>query len=338
MTRLFEAKPFIIAEVGSNWTTLPECLASIAAAKRVGADAVKFQLFTHASLYGFSDKPFTLKSASAILKASYGDKPTEPGHLPQAWLPKLKSMADEQGIEFMCTAFSPELVEVVDPFVKVHKIASSDLKYPQLLEAAKATGKPTLLSTGASSKGDVFRALEILGDAEVVLLYCNAAYPSRQHNLFQIDQLKQLGRPVGISDHSLDVIYAPVSAVRHFGAVVIEKHYTAFPSLETPDRPHSLTDDEFRIMLMNVKGWADTSDFQPSREERAMFLRHNRRLIATQDIPAGQILTFGENFGAYRSLEDEGKGSSPFDWEQFEGRTARLAISRGKGISMGDLE
>lgn len=329
MTRLFDCKPFIVAEVGSNWATLSDCIQSISAAKACGADAVKFQAFTHEALYGFAAPSVT---------------PIDVHSLPVAWLPKLKEKADACGIELMVTAFSPELVAAVDPFVTVHKVASSDNGCPQLLEAVKRTGKPVLLSCGAAGKGDVQKAVygysgwAGFGDTPVVVLYCNAAYPSRRHNLFLMQELKELtGKPVGLSDHSLDVIYAPLSAVKHFGAVVIEKHFTAVPELDSPDRGHSLTTDEFKIMTDYLRGKRDGGGFNPTSEERAMFLRHNRRLIATQDLAAGAQLRYGENFGAYRSLVDDTRGLSPFAWESVEGRTTTKQINRGEAIGPGDF-
>ncbi len=130
VTRLFTAKPFIICEIGSNWQTLDHALESIAVAKSCGADAVKFQLFSPSALYGHCDG-------------------IDAYSLPLDYLPILKLKADQEGIEFMCTAFSPELVLAVDPFVEVHKVASSDACWPQLLEAVANTHKPVLLSTGA---------------------------------------------------------------------------------------------------------------------------------------------------------------------------------------------
>ncbi len=332
MTRLFEAKPFIIAEVGSNWTNFEQANDSIAMAKQCGADAVKFQAFSHSALFGL---PY----------ADWGDGTgsTMQGELPLAWLPKLKEKADACGIEFMCTAFSPELVAAVDPFVEVHKIASSDLSHVHLLKAVAKTGKPIILSTGASSRGDISLALATLGEAasRTVLMYCNAAYPSRWHNLYLMRELQAAtGRPVGLSDHSLDVIFAPLAAHREFGAVVIEKHFTAFPDLDTPDRGHSLTVDEFKVMVDYIRGKRDSGGFNPTSEERAMVLRHNRRLIATQDIASGTKLKYGENFGAYRSLEDDMHGLTPFVLEMEktpEGKRATKAIARGKGIGPGDF-
>lgn len=327
MTRLFEAKPFIVAEIGSNWRDLRDAVSSISLAKQCGADAVKFQLFSPSALYGFDGGPDAYS-------------------LPLDWLPKLKGKADACGIEFMCTAFSPELVAAVDPFVEIHKIASGDLAYPQLLKAVGATGKPVLLSTGASSKTDVAMAVKTLmeaGAGKIVLLYCNAAYPSVHHNLYQMTWMaKAYGLPVGLSDHSIDAIYCPLSATREFGAVVIEKHFTAFPDLDSPDRPHSLTSDDFKIMCDHIREKVQTDEFNPSRDERVMFMRANRRLVATQDLNEGDELRFGKNYGAYRTLEDDTHGLSPFCWDDKEygpeGKTVAQAVKRGKGLGTGDYK
>lgn len=326
MTRLFEAKPFIIAEVGSNWSNFQEAKDSISLAKNCGADAVKFQLFTEAALYG-----------PGVRDTTYGAS----GHhyLPAEWLPKLKEKADACGIEFMCTAFSPELVEAVDPFVSVHKVASSDLSYPQLLQAVAKTGKPVILSTGASSQGDIHQAfLHFQDPSDVVLLYCVAAYPALTADLRVMDAIRSyfegMYSPgmihVGFSDHTPGTFMA-IEAARK-GAVVIEKHFTAFPDLDTPDRPHSLTAGEFKLMVDHIRGTRQPV-IGPTPEEKAMLLRHNRRLIAIQDIDVGTKLEYGVNFGAYRSLEDDDKGLSPFAWELVQGKQAKVAVARGKGIS-----
>jgi N-acetylneuraminate synthase len=330
MTRLFEAKPYVVAEVGSNWATREHAIASIGAAKVAGADCVKYQAFTHGDLYG----PV----------GDYGMKMR--GEMPLGWLPALREKADACGIDFACTAFSPELVAAVDPFVAWHKVASSDATWPQLLDAVAKTGKPIVLSTGAKSRGDIQFACSTLGPAaaRTVLLYCVAAYPASFVDLRVMDLLYDelvdhidLQNPfasVGLSDHSLG-ISAAVEAARR-GASVIEKHFTAFPELDTPDRPHSLDPGEFRTMVEHIRGVRQPV-IGPTPEEKAMLLRHNRRLIATRDVAAGERLTYGNNFGAYRSLKDDTRGFSPFAWQQVEGGIALAPISRGDAIGPGDF-
>lgn len=318
MTRLFDAKPFIIAEVGSNWRDLGDCMASISAAKAVGADACKFQAFNAEALYGGWH--------ATGLHNLY--------ELPLEWLPKLAEKAKAVGIEFMCTAFSPELVAAVDPYVAVHKVASSDLSYPQLLEAVAKTGKPILLSTGASGRGDINLALKCIDSASgrTVLMYCVSAYPARTTELRVMELLRG---PFGFSDHSTDIVGHPVEAARR-GAVAIEKHFTAFPDLASPDRGHSLTTDEFKLMVDHIRE-VRRPEIGPTPEETAMMLRNNRRLIARRDISQGEVLRFGQTHGAYRSLEDDARGFSPFAWEHVEGKRAAVNIQRGKPIGPGDF-
>ncbi len=313
MTRLFEANPYIIAEIGSNWRTLDDCFESIRVAKDCGADAVKFQAFTPEALYGLHG----VGSFEHVMRLD--------------WLPRLRAKADEVGIEFGCTAFSPDLVAAVDPFVHWHKVASSDAAWPQMLEAVAKCGKPVLVSMGAKippQEQDIYDHLTTLMDLDLLVqMQCVAAYPADFTDL-----PSRYGYPHsydGLSDHTLGYT-ATVEAARR-GAIVIEKHFTAF-DMDTPDRPHSLTPKQFKRMVDIIRGRKVES------EEIPMYLRHNRRLIATRDISAGEVLKYGENFGSYRSLKDDTRGASPFDWDKVEGRMAKGSIGRGSTIVLRDVE
>lgn len=296
----------VIAEVGSNWQSFEHCKDSIALAKNCGAWAVKFQAFDHLSLYGF-------------------DGPSNHS-LPLEWLPKLSEKAKACGIEFMCTAFSPELLEVVDPYVKHHKIASSDLTHKRLLEAVNKTKKPVFLSTGAHGMADVEMALKHLKNCPVTLMYCVAEYPARMINLEGIQMLRRLNPLVGYSDHSTDVNVIPLEAKRR-GAVVIEKHVNLVGVTDTPDAPHSLTLEELKAMILNLEGKMTCSS-----SERDMYLKHNRRLVATQDIRAGERLIEGKNFGAFRSKVEDTKGVSCWLIDFVHNQVAHADIKQGESI------
>ncbi len=144
---------------------------------------------------------------------------------------------------------------------------------------------------------------------------------------------------MGFSDHTTDIVSAPIVACA-WGATVLEKHVTFFPELDTPDRPHSLTGEEFKLMVDHIRGTLEP-EIGPTSEETAMVAKHRRRLIATVDIRVGERLVYGENYGAYRSLVDDDHGMSPFLWNHDklgpEGKAARVAITKGKGVGPGDF-
>ncbi len=329
MTCLFKASPMIICEVGSNWTNFTEAKDSISFAKQCGADAVKFQLFDWMSLYGIG-----LNANSEMW-----DEKLTGAMMPIDWLPKLKEKADACGIEFMCSAFSEQMYDVVDQYVEVHKIASSETNHPHLLSKVASFKKPILFSVGASSKGDIHESLKYLPASLTTLMYCASAYPSRYSNLFMMEDLKaSFNLPVGLSDHTRDVIYHPLSAVKHFGAVVIEKHVNFTNHRNTPDAPHSLDHEEFAYMCQILKGTRPYDQFNPQPEEREMFLRHNRRLIAIKDIPKDSVLLqYGVNYGAFRSLKDDAHGLNPMMWLRVEGKVTTKDLKAGDPIGPGDF-
>jgi len=246
-------KTLIIAEVGSNYDgSLETAREYIRAAKAGGADAVKFQTIRKDrlvspriwSVAGIVDNPVWSLFASQ--------------ELPDDWHFSLKETADREGIEFLSTPFYLEAVDLLERVgVRRFKIASGDLTFLPLLEAVGRTGKPVLLSTGASTLEEIRSSLEALrrsGAGDVTLLHCVSNYPPRwdEMNLRAIATLREaFGVPVGISDHSPGSL-VPIASVA-LGASVIEKHVTFDRALPGPDHPFAMTMEEFAEMVRQIR-------------------------------------------------------------------------------------
>lgn len=321
-------KPFIVAEVGSNWQTLEDCIYSVKMAKMCGAHAVKFQLFDFESLYGSKDPALGVSE-----EWTKGGNP----YLDPMWLKPLKEEALSHNIEFMCSAFSPELADLVNPFVNVHKVASSEMYHKRLLERLNSFGKPVFISTAASTCEDINTALACLKDVKTVVMYCVGAYPAKEIDLGVMGALRrQTNELVGYSDHSIDVMEIPYAAIKA-KASVIEKHFNATALTDTPDAKHSLNPREFKIMTDRIKGLKNPY-IGPTPGEEPMLLRHKRRLKAIKDIGIGETLIEDVNFGIYRSLTDDSHAYSPFLIDEVNGRRAIKEITTFSGIGPGDFE
>ena len=232
----------IIADVGSNWFTFEDCLESIEACP---ADAVKFQYFTSLKMYGKSD--YFLKE------------------LPKEWIPHLAAKCKALGKEFMCTVFHHSDVAMIDEYVSTHKISSAEITDLNLLKATAATDKPALISTGCAGKQEITAAIALFKKEHVTLLYCEAEYPSRYHNLSNISLMRNnYGVPIGYSDHSLDVYASPSEAAFGCRATVIEKHFGLERILHTrltADHGHSLNELDFGKMCDLLRSGKYTREY-----------------------------------------------------------------------------
>ena len=302
----------IIAEVGSNFKYFHDMILSIAQARQAGADAVKFQMFSDKDLYGHGSENYNFNPDC---------------------LPGLKSHADAQNIEFMCTAFSVEGLALVDPYVKRHKIASSEMEHWPLIKAALKTGKPLLISTGGHTYDEIQKTVDLVSGSDFTLLYCCNSYPSRCHDLNNIIKLSDtFSVNCGYSDHSID-IFTPYTAVEHYGAVVVEKHFTIDPTMDTPDADHSLDPKQFKMMCELIHG--DYILEMPNCEEQDAKYYFNRRLVAVRPINQGDALGFGENIDVHRSKHRSESGISPYDWELVHGKRATKGYKPGDAIEKG---
>lgn len=262
----------VIAEIGSNFKTLEDCFHSIEAAKRSGADIVKFQYFTSYDLYG-------------------RERRNMQGELPDFWLGSLKNEADANEIEFMCTAFSPEGYIFIDQYVTRHKVASAEITDLDILKTVNGFKKPVLLSTGGATFQEIDRALNHLPDCEVTLMYCVPAYPARVVDFRLLGEMREIfgDRSLyGYSDHSLDVLIVP-SCARSHGAVILEKHVNFTEHTDTPDAPHSLSEAEFKLMMRHLKGESTISDtFTPCTWKRKLITLPNGTEGYYRPLPDGE--------------------------------------------------
>lgn len=314
----------IIAEIGSNWTSLADCYNSIDQAKVCGADAVKFQLFTPEELYG--------PNAGFM-------SDLKPHCLPREWLAGLKQAADSAGIEFLCTAFSVEGYKFINDLVPVHKVASSEMVDFEILDYLNTTGKRVLLSTAGANPVDEIRlALLHLKDVPVTLMFCVGDYPAKVVDFRHLDQLKDYfgtGYDYGYSDHSIDVLHIPAIAAAH-NCSVLEKH-VSFINQETPDSPHSLNETEFKLMIESLRDRTDVREtwFACNNDMRN---HYRRRLVATKIIHEGDKIKLGDNVGIYRPLKPTLHHMPALLSVHYLGRPATRVIQVGEVVQLTDVE
>ena len=284
----------VIAEVGSNYDgDLETAKRYVAAAKAAGADAVKFQTLSRESLM-----------APYIRDADTGAWTENPRYanfgnlaLSEDWHHALKRTADAEGIEFLSTPFSLAAVDLLERVgVARYKLASGDLTFRPLQQKVAATGKPVLLSTGASHLSEVeeaVAALENAGARDIAVLHCTASYPPRFAEL-NLNALRTIaaatGKPVGLSDHSPGLT-APIAAAA-LGARVIEKHVTFDRSLPGPDHPFALQFEELAALVQamrEVEEALGSAEKKPSESEAPRRARLRRGVYDPKTfLPAAQ--------------------------------------------------
>jgi N-acetylneuraminate synthase len=335
---------FIIGEAGSNWRMgnyardLKMAEALIDAAKCAGCDAIKFQTYRPETVYvpnaGTSDY---LQSTEEVFDI-FTDL-----SMPYEMIKELASMCKKASIEFMSTPFSVQDFEAVDPFVKRHKIASYEISHIHLLEKAAKSQKPLILSTGASTVEDIQWAVDCFmsaGGKDLTLLQCSAQYPAAPlgMNLQAINTLKELFRlPVGLSDHSIDPIAAPVTAVA-LGARVIEKHFTLDRRLPGPDHSFAVTPEELQQLVQACR-LADqmlgTGVKEVLAEEQELFLFARRRVQAIKSISKGEFFEEDKNIAILRPGKQK-PGVHPKFIADIIGKRATRNIALGEGLLHGD--
>ena len=245
-------------------------------------------------------------------------------------------------MDFLVSAFDEASLELVDPYVPVHKCASYEMTHLPLVRAMATLGKPLIMSTGTANLPEVEQSLHAATEAgcpKVVLLQCTAAYPTPlvDVNVRAMTELRSLGVDVGLSDHSRYPVVAPCAAVA-LGARVIEKHFTLSNRLSGPDHAFALEPQELRRMVERIRATEvalghGRKEVLGVEAELRSFAR--RSIFTTRQVDAGEPL--GPDNIAVLRCGVQKPGLSPSAWEAVQGKPARHGLPAGHGLRQDDV-
>jgi N,N'-diacetyllegionaminate synthase len=327
-------RPLLIAEIGNNHEgRIDVARTLVKRAAEVGVKAVKFQTF-RTELY--IDRRESARFERLRGFELTGDQFAE-----------LSKLARSLGLLFISTPLDLSSATMLEPLVDAYKIASGDNDFFPLIDQVARTGKPMIVSTGASDSTHISAAIDCIRSARgsrpgppknVALLHCVSAYPvpPGQANLRAIPTLAaEFGLPVGYSDHTVGLDACLIAVA--LGATIVEKHFTLdhhfsdFRDHQLSAEPDEMKGLQRRILEAHSMLGDGVKSPQKCEDQIGPIIR--RSTIVVNNLPAGHTL----------SLEDlawvrPAGGLPPASDSQVVGRRLRRDLSKGERLELSDLE
>lgn len=292
------SKTFIVAELSANHGhRLDLALESVRAAREAGADAIKIQTYTPATItLNCSREDFQVKGTLWDGRTLY-DLYKE-AYTPWEWHQAIFEQARAQGLVCFSTPFDKTAVDFLDRLDNpIYKIASFEITDIPLIDYAARKGRPMVISTGIALPEDIELAVKTCreaGNGDITLLKCTSAYPAPiedAHLRTMVDMKERYGVKVGLSDHTLgsDVAVAAVA----LGATIVEKHFILDRSIGGPDAAFSMEKDQFAAMAQAIRNVEKAlgSVTYPSDPSAVKGREFCRSLYIAKDMKAGDRFT-----------------------------------------------
>ena len=251
----FQEKIFIIAEIGVNHNgnyLLAKKL--IDAAKKAGANAVKFQTYlTEEFVTSKTDKVNYQKKNSPRNETHF--EMLKKLELKQNEFKSLRKYCQKKNIYFISTPYDLKSVDFLKKIkTDIFKVASADINDFLLHKKISSTNKKVIISTGMSTFEDIRKVVPLYKKKNLILMHCVSRYPCPDQgvNLAVINSLiKNFKIPIGFSDHCKS--HYPAMMAVAMGIKIFEKHFTLSNSMKGPDHKASLNPKDFTNYVNKIK-------------------------------------------------------------------------------------
>jgi N-acetylneuraminate synthase len=146
-------------------------------------------------------------------------------------------------IGWFASPWDPISVKFLDNLnSKYIKIASASITDFDILEKVKQTNRPVIISTGMSTKTEVDKCLDYIGNQVEYILACTSTYPTKDIDI-NLNFIKTLKNEypkykIGFSNHSPGIQFCLSSAT--LGVEMIEFHMTLDRSMYGSDQSSSI--------------------------------------------------------------------------------------------------
>jgi len=294
---------YFIADIAANHDgDLQRAKMLIRLAKEAGADAAKFQNFRAPQIvsdYGFRALGGQVSHQASWKKSVF--QVYQEASIPFEWTDVLKEECEAVGIDYFSAPYDFEAIDMLDPYVEMYKAGSGEIDWIEALERMARKGKPFFVATGASTIGEVQRAVHAILkiNPQLVLMQCNTNYTASPENYdhLHINVLKTYALMfpnviLGLSDHTHAL--APVLGAVTLGARVIERHFTDSNEREGPDHKFAMNPDHWAKMVEETRllerALGSTDKFIADNERETVIVQR-RCLRAARDIKAGEVFT-----------------------------------------------
>jgi sialic acid synthase SpsE len=294
---------YFIADIAANHDgDLERAKMLICLAKEAGADAAKFQNFSAPKIvsdYGFTHMDGQISHQAAWKKSVF--EVYKSASIPFEWTLTLGEECMEAGIDYFSSPYDFEAIDWLDPYVQMYKAGSGEIDWIEALERMASKGKPFFVATGASSIGEVQRAVHaILAiNPQLVLMQCNTNYTASPDNYdhLHLNVLKTYATMfpeviLGLSDHTHAL--APVLGAVTLGARVIERHFTDSNQREGPDHKFAMNPENWARMVEETRlleRSLGSPDKYIAANEIDTAVVQRRCLRAARLIKAGEVFT-----------------------------------------------
>ena len=330
-------KPFIIAEMSGNHNqSLERAIKIVEAAAAAGAHAIKLQTYTAATMtINKIGGLFTIDDEKSLWNGYNLYELYKEAYTPWDWHKTVFERAKELGLFAFSTPFDETAVDFLEELgVEAYKIASfENTDWPLLIKVAQ-TGKPVIMSTGATSIADIDEAVHVLrenGCKDLILLKCTSTYPATPEstNLLTIPHLRELFNcHIGLSDHTMGIGVAIASVA--LGTKVIEKHFTLLRADGGVDSAFSIEPEELKsLVIESERAFLALGNIQYGiQNAEKNSLRFKRSLYVVKNIMAGELYT-KDNVRVIRP----GDGLSPKFFNNIIGKKATTNIKQGTPLN-----
>jgi N-acetylneuraminate synthase len=244
---------YIVAEIGINHNgDVKMAKEMIDAAKHAGVDAVKLQKRTPELCVPPDQRGQMRETPWGYIsyldyryKVEFEDKEYE----------EIDRHAREVGIDWFVSVWDEPSVDFIEKFnPPCYKVPSASLTDLELLKHLRKTGRPLILSTGMSTRDQISKAVETIGQDNLIITHATSAYPCdpAELNLRMVETLRGMFEcPIGYSGHEVGLVTSAV--VIALGACLVERHITLDRALWGSDQAASVEPGGFERLVKYIR-------------------------------------------------------------------------------------